>query len=375
MPLREAQEMVQSVARITGVQTAPKMSFVEDDAHSSFQGRNSQMAATIDAFNADMDVDIKQPRQVTQAGNLNADHALVARTWMKRLFPRPEWLNQSRSEKADEHTIRFVFQQRTPQGLWTLNHLALTLDTRDNSLQWFSRRVRLKPSVAPRLSQAQATGTARQWSEARMRQRNVPIQVKLFSEFNAQQKEATREWSQKFTGQDARVDENEDTWLSRRIVWSVTFNTGIVFVDDASSHVIGVDVLPYSNEETVLAAFRSTGAAVGASGSQTPVQDVGSPPEINIRMNHGLLNDLYGLHLPPIIRDSQPLICAEYLPAFLIKHTREGQVIYEVAQSAPLLAAGMNGLEEGTDSMSVSSSEVLEVGGGSMPPSTSCRGR
>ncbi len=48
---------------------------------------------------------------------------------------------------------------------------------------------------------------------------------------------------------------------------------------------------------------------------------------------------------------------------------------YEVAQSAPLLAAGMNGLEEGTDSMSVSSSEVLEVGGGSMPPSTSCRGR
>ncbi len=49
--------------------------------------------------------------------------------------------------------------------------------------------------------------------------------------------------------------------------------------------------------------------------------------------------------------------------------------IYEVAQSAPLLAAGMNGLEEGTDSMSVSSSEVLEVGGGSMPPSTSCRGR
>ncbi len=50
-------------------------------------------------------------------------------------------------------------------------------------------------------------------------------------------------------------------------------------------------------------------------------------------------------------------------------------VSYEVAQSAPLLAAGMNGLEEGTDSMSVSSSEVLEVGGGSMPPSTSCRGR
>ncbi len=51
------------------------------------------------------------------------------------------------------------------------------------------------------------------------------------------------------------------------------------------------------------------------------------------------------------------------------------QAVYEVAQSAPLLAAGMNGLEEGTDSMSVSSSEVLEVGGGSMPPSTSCRGR
>ncbi len=50
-------------------------------------------------------------------------------------------------------------------------------------------------------------------------------------------------------------------------------------------------------------------------------------------------------------------------------------ILYEVAQSAPLLAAGMNGLEEGTDSMSVSSSEVLEVGGGSMPPSTSCRGR
>ncbi len=50
-------------------------------------------------------------------------------------------------------------------------------------------------------------------------------------------------------------------------------------------------------------------------------------------------------------------------------------IFYEVAQSAPLLAAGMNGLEEGTDSMSVSSSEVLEVGGGSMPPSTSCRGR
>ncbi len=49
--------------------------------------------------------------------------------------------------------------------------------------------------------------------------------------------------------------------------------------------------------------------------------------------------------------------------------------VSEVAQSAPLLAAGMNGLEEGTDSMSVSSSEVLEVGGGSMPPSTSCRGR
>ncbi len=50
-------------------------------------------------------------------------------------------------------------------------------------------------------------------------------------------------------------------------------------------------------------------------------------------------------------------------------------LLCEVAQSAPLLAAGMNGLEEGTDSMSVSSSEVLEVGGGSMPPSTSCRGR
>ncbi len=53
----------------------------------------------------------------------------------------------------------------------------------------------------------------------------------------------------------------------------------------------------------------------------------------------------------------------------------EDVCVYEVAQSAPLLAAGMNGLEEGTDSMSVSSSEVLEVGGGSMPPSTSCRGR
>ncbi len=56
-----------------------------------------------------------------------------------------------------------------------------------------------------------------------------------------------------------------------------------------------------------------------------------------------------------------------------VQYWAEG--IYEVAQSAPLLAAGMNGLEEGTDSMSVSSSEVLEVGGGSMPPSTSCRGR
>ncbi len=61
---------------------------------------------------------------------------------------------------------------------------------------------------------------------------------------------------------------------------------------------------------------------------------------------------------------------------YQVKTTPESNIIlYEVAQSAPLLAAGMNGLEEGTDSMSVSSSEVLEVGGGSMPPSTSCRGR
>lgn len=53
----------------------------------------------------------------------------------------------------------------------------------------------------------------------------------------------------------------------------------------------------------------------------------------------------------------------------------QAKQFYEVAQSAPLLAAGMNRLEEGTDSMSVSSWEVLEVGGDSMPPSTSGRGR
>ncbi len=77
-------------------------------------------------------------------------------------------------------------------------------------------------------------------------------------------------------------------------------------------------------------------------------------------------------HLKRLVRQDEASLAAQKLgarPLFL------DLPFYEVAQSAPLLAAGMNGLEEGTDSMSVSSSEVLEVGGGSMPPSTSCRGR
>jgi len=56
-----------------------------------------------------------------------------------------------------------------------------------------------------------------------------------------------------------------------------------------------------------------------------PAPPVDQPDEV---ITNGFSIGVNRLHFPPIIRDGQPLICAEYLPAFLIKLTRQGQVIY-----------------------------------------------
>ena len=124
----------------------------------------------------------------------------------------------------------------------------------------------------------------------------------------------------------------EDAWFAQAAFRNFDFNTASVTLDAATGVVQRVD------QSSTVTLSDYDFAAFKLPEKQTLVKPTwlsDAPQGDRMAINFNGLplrgNAMLGgkaLFFPPIIRDGQPLICAEYLPAFLIKHTRQGQVLY-----------------------------------------------
>lgn len=166
---------------------------------------------------------------------------------------------------------------------------------------------------------------------AMMGRRPRPLLVRLLLASEVDRAES--EWMAKHGtnfGEGVTLNTDQDLWLHRRPQWEFEFNYGSRTIDATTGRVLSAAsagapdvIVPDDALFALPQPIEAPAPSKPALPETTPALEF--PAVLNFNGSEEIVNKL---HFPPIIRDSQPLICAEYLPAFLIKHTRAGQVIY-----------------------------------------------
>jgi len=189
-----------------------------------------------------------------------------------------------------------------------------------------------RPQMLKYLEPRYSLQEARELAVASMmgrRPRPLLVRLLLASEVDRAESEWMAKHGSNFD-EGVTLNTDQDFWLHRRPQWDFEFNYGSRTIDATTGRVLSAvsgaapDVIV---PDDALFALPAPVAVPVPSKPALPQPD--PAPEVPAMLHfNGDEVAVNTLHFPPILRDSQPLICAEYLPAFLIKLTREGQVLY-----------------------------------------------
>jgi hypothetical protein len=223
------------------------------------------------------------------------------------------------------------FWEVLPGDVRGLNRAAVQVDRRQRQvISFVGHRWRPRLTSGRLLDRAKCLEVAR-WAAAQGQP--TPVQILLPSEMTAEQ------WMSFFGPPKRTIDEEaveveEDEWFAQRTFRTFDFNSASVTLDAVTGAVQQVspsNSAIYDGDFSTFKLPEPKTLTKPAWLADTP-QDDGVAINFNGRLiTVSPMPGTKSLFFPPLIRDGQPLICAEYLPAFLFKLTRQGpqkQIIY-----------------------------------------------
>ncbi len=272
----------------------------------------------------------------------------LVRVAAKRWFPQPQRLNAflasdfelrvwAASEPGDTNwlgvlnppglkpeELRVTLFEVLPSGVWGVNRVRATVDARNGKMLEYEQSFRpAAQSTVPRVTRQDAIAIARYCLAGG---EPLRVELKLSSDFSPEQlRQLTESTGPRARGRGARCEVEEDPWLHQRLVWKLDFNYGTASIDATTGRVLNCESSVPFDSRAIPSPLPQPEVVPRPAAFVDPAPPVDQPDEV---ITNGFSIGVNRLHFPPIIRDGQPLICAEYLPAFLIKLTRQGQVIY-----------------------------------------------